>query len=175
MRPFIRIDKLHPDGSPRAAWQGYRIADADGAVRTWTPARTPRVHVNGRWTPDSPFVTAWVPGDPFVVACFEDTDEIALYIDIVREVIVTPTRIAYVDLYVDVILNNGVTTSKDEELLTRLDGDEAQRVLTTRDRLLRAVRAGDAPFQANHARWHVPEADRALPPGVEQTLEGAER
>jgi hypothetical protein len=170
MRPFIRLDKLHPDGSPRASWQGYRIADADGAVRVWTPARTPRIHVNGRWTPDSPFVTAWVPGEPFVVACFEDADGIALYIDIVREVIITPTRIAYVDLYVDVILKNGVVVSKDEELLTRLDDEEARLVLRTRDLLLGAVRAGDAPFQVDHARWRVPNEDRALPPGVELEL-----
>lgn len=170
MYPLIRIDKLHPDGSPRASWQGYRIADADGAVRVWTPARTPRIHVNGRWTPDSPFVMAWGPGQPFVVACFEDADGIALYIDIVREVIVTPVRIAYVDLYVDVILKNGVVLSKDEELLTRLDEREAQGVLATRDLLLRAVRAGEPPFQVKHPRWHVPGRDRELPPGVELEL-----
>ncbi len=170
MRPFIRVDKLHPNGSPRASWQGYRIADTDGAVRVWTPARTPRIHVNGRWTPDAPFVMTWVPGEPFVVACFEDADGIALYIDIVREVIITPVRIAYVDLYVDVILKNGVVVSKDEELLTRLDAGEAHGVLRTRDHLLRAVRAGDGPFQMNHPRWQVPDEDRALPPGVELEL-----
>ena len=67
-----------------------------------------------------------------MVACFEDADGIALYIDIVREVIITPVRIAYVDLYVDVILKNGVVLSKDEELLTRLDEREAQQACSRR-------------------------------------------
>jgi len=37
MYPKIRVDKLHADGSPRAAWEGYRIDDHDGAIRFWTP------------------------------------------------------------------------------------------------------------------------------------------
>jgi hypothetical protein len=170
MYPKIRVDKLHPDGSPRAAWEGYRIEDRDGAVRVWTPARTPRIHVNGRWTPDSPFVTAWVPGDPYVVACFEDADGIALYIDIVRECHVTPTRFAYLDLYVDVILKSGRLVSKDEELLPKLAKDEARSVLATRDRLLASVRAGEPPFRTRDPRWQVSEAARALVPGVELQL-----
>jgi hypothetical protein len=170
MYPKIRVDKLHPDGSPRASWEGYRIEDHEGAVRVWTPARTPRIHVNGRWTPDSPFVTAWVPGEPFVVACYEDQDGIALYLDIVREVFITPTRFAYVDLYVDVILKNGTVISKDEELLARLAKDEARSVLATRDRLLRAVAAGAPPFRVSHPRWQVPDEARVLPPGVELEL-----
>ena len=170
MYPRIRVDKLHPDGSPRASWEGYRIEDRDGAMRIWTPARTPRVHVSGRWTPDSPFVTAWVAGEPFVVACYEDADGIALYIDIVRECRVTPARFAYVDLYVDVILKNGRIVSKDEEHLAKLSPDEARMVTATRDRLLQAARAGERPFRINDARWNVSDEARALAPGVELEL-----
>jgi hypothetical protein len=170
MYPKIRVDKLHPDGSPRAAWEGFRIEDREGAMRVWTPARTPRIHVNGRWTPDSAFVTAWVPGEPYVVACFEDPDGIALYIDIVRECHVTRARFAYVDLYVDVILKNGQVMSKDEDLLPRLAEHEARSVLATLDRLLASVRAGDRPFRPGDPLWQVGPAVRALKPGVELEL-----
>ena len=166
MYPKIRVDKLHPDGSPRAAWEGYRIEDADGAVRVWTPARTPRVHVNGRWTPESPLITAWVPGEPFVVARYEDADGIAFYIDIVRECRVTPGQFAYVDLYVDVVRWHGGVTSKDEELLENLAPDEARAVLAIRDRLLSAVHAEEPPFRFDDPRWAVTPEARARAPGV---------
>ena len=127
MYPLIRVDKLHPDGSPRAAWMGYRIEDQEGAVRIWTPGATTRIHINGRWSPDSPVLTAWKPGERFVCAVWEE-DTLEMYIDIVREVVVTPTRFAYVDLYVDVMHREGRTWSKDEELATKLDPNEAHEV-----------------------------------------------
>jgi len=165
MRPFIRVDKLHPDGSPRASWQAYRIDDADGALRLWTPPRTPRIHVNGQWTPESGFVTAWRPGERFVVACHSEPRDFALYIDIVRAVNVSPTRFAYVDLYVDVMLERGRASSKDEDRVAALDPDEAKAVIAIRDALLYAVRVGDPPFRRDDARWVVPEDVRALPAG----------
>ncbi len=170
MYPLIRVDKLHADGSPRASWEGYRIEDADGAVRIWTPARTPRIHVSGRWTPESPLLSAWVPGDPYVVARYEDAGGLAFYIDIVRECRITPERFAYVDLYVDVIRWPGGITSKDEELLVKLERDEADRVLAIRDQLLAAVRGGEPPFEYGHARWQIPAEIRGLPPGKELAL-----
>jgi len=170
MYPKIRVDKLHADGSPRAAWEGYRINDHDGAIRFWTPGGTPRIHVNGHWAPDSPFITAWRPGEPFVTARWEEADGMELYIDIVREVIVTPARFAFVDLYVDVLFKNGEVRSKDEELVSRLAPQEALSVIATRDALLAAVRTGTAPWLMDDARWHVSEDVRALVPGVELTL-----
>ena len=166
----IRVDKLHPDGSPRASWEAYRIGDHDGARRIWTPAMTTRVHVNGRWTPDSPILTAWKPGERFVGAVWWESDGTELYLDIVREVIVTPTRFAYVDLYVDVMYRDGRTWSKDDELVGRLDPAEAAEVLSLRDELMRAVRAGEAPFRPADPRWHVSDAVRALAPGAELAL-----
>jgi hypothetical protein len=170
MYPKIRVDKLHPDGTRRASWEAYRIDDHDGAKRVWTPARTPRIHVNGRWQPDSPIITAWKPGEPFVAAMWEEAGGFELYIDIVREVIVTPTRFAFVDLYVDVMLNNGAVTTKDEELLERLTPEEARAVTTTCDRLVRAVAAGEPPFRMDDACWRVSDDIRALPAGVWLTL-----
>jgi predicted RNA-binding protein associated with RNAse of E/G family len=93
-----------------------------------------------------------------------------LYIDIVREVIVTPTRFAFVDLYVDVLLKNGEVRSKDEELVSGLAPEEARSVIATRDALLASVRTGTAPWLMDHARWRVSEDVRALVPGVELTL-----
>lgn len=31
--PLVRVEKLHPDGSPRAAWPGYRLPDVNGWAR----------------------------------------------------------------------------------------------------------------------------------------------
>ena len=170
MYPTIRVNKLHADLTPRAAWQAYRIPDADGFVRLWTVPRTPRTHVNGRWVPDSPLVTAWRPGDRFVVNRYEDADVVGLYIDIVRDVHVTPTQFDYIDQYVDVLSYGGRVWSKDEELLHRLSADEGRDVLRIRDELLGAVRMGAAPFDIDHARWRVPADALTLPPGVELAL-----
>ena len=170
MYPKIRVDKLHPDGSPRASWEAYRIEDLDGAIRLFAPAKTHRIHVNGHWVPDSPILTTWKPGEPYVIASWEEADATELYVDIVREVIVSAERFAYVDLYVDVMLHSGKTSSKDEELLANIDAEEAKGVLATRDRLLAAMRAGEAPFRVRDPRWQVPDDARALPPGSELTL-----
>ena len=170
MYPKIRVDKLHPDGSTRASWEAYRVADDDGAIRLFAPPKTHRVHVNGHWTPDTPILTTWKPGEPYVIASWEEADATELYVDIVREVIVTQERFAYVDLYVDVMYRSGLASSKDEALLSNLDAAEAKVVLATRDRLLAAMRAGDEPFQIHHPRWHVPDDARALPPGLELAL-----
>jgi len=170
MYPRIRVDKLHPDGSLRASWESYRVDDHDGAIRVFAPGKTHRVHVNGHWVPDSPILTTWRPGEPYVIASWEETEATELYIDISREVIVTPGRFAYVDLYLDVMHRSGRTWSKDEELLARLDPAEAERVLSIRDDLMRAIDAREAPFYVGHPRWQVPVGARALPPGRELTL-----
>ena len=169
MYPKIRVEKLHPDGSPRAAWQGYRIDDHDGAIRIWTPGKTTRIHVNGRWSPESPILTVWKPGERFVAAVWEE-ESLEMYVDIVREVIVTPTRFAYVDLYVDVMHRQGRTWSKDEELAHQLDPAEEREVLAIRDELMRALNAAEPPFHFGSARWRVPNDVRALPPGAELAL-----
>jgi uncharacterized protein DUF402 len=170
MYPRLRVDKLHPDGSLRASWEAYRMADHDGAVRLWTPVNTIVIHVNGRWVRPVGSVHAWRPGDPFVASYYEDAQGHGLYIDVVREVIVGAGRFAYTDLYVDVMFYRGLVTTKDEELLARLEPDEAERVLKTRDDLVRRVSAGDAPFSLRDPRWHVPDDVRELPPGAELTL-----
>jgi hypothetical protein len=169
MYPKIRVEKRHPDGSPRAVWEAYRIDDAEGATRIWTPVGTVVLHVNGRWVREYPSLGTWRPGDRFVASVWEE-EQLEMYIDIVREVIVTPTSFTYVDLYVDVIHRAGRTWSKDEDLALQLDERERQGVLATRDALIRAVSEGDAPFRFRDPRWHVPDDVRALPPGTELVL-----
>jgi hypothetical protein len=169
MYPLIRVEKLHPDGSTRAAWEAYRIEDQDGAVRVWTPVGAVVIHVNGRWVREFPSLQAWKPGERFVAAVWEE-QSLEMYIDIVREVIVTPNRFAYVDLYVDVMLRDGRTWSKDEDLAEQLDTAERDRVLATRDELLGAVRSGQPPFRFGDPRWRFPDGVRSLPPGAELSL-----
>ncbi len=169
MYPKIRVDKLHPDGSPRASWEAYRIDDHDGAIRLWTPVGTTVIHVNGRWVRKHASLSVWKPGEGFVAAVWEE-DALEMYIDVVREVVVNPARFAYVDLYVDVMHREGRTWSKDEDLAQKLQPAELQRVLRTRDELLRAIRASEPPFRFGDPRWHVPADARALQPGAELTL-----
>lgn len=170
MYPLIRIEKRHPDGSPRAAWHGYRLADHEGAVRVWTPSRTPRIHVNGRWTPDAPLLTAWSPGERFVAHRYEDPDGPTVYVDIVRAVEVTPERFVYVDLYADVIFKFDRAWAKDEDLLVRLAEDEALGVTVVLDGLLAAAGRRAWPFDLRSPRYDVPELARALAAGPEAPL-----
>src|SRR5439155_79611 len=132
MYRLIRAEKRHPDGSPRAVWEAYRLDDQDGAIRIWTPVNTIVIHVNGRWVREFPSLSVWKPGEPFVAAVWEE-DTLEMYIDIVREVIVTPTSFTYVDLYVDVMHRSGRTWSKDEDLAQQLEPSERERVLAVRD------------------------------------------
>ena len=169
MYPLIRVTKQHPDGSPRAVWEAYRIADADGAIRIWTPPGTVVIHVNGRWVREHPSLGTWKPGDRFVASVWEESS-LEMYIDIVREVIVTSASFTYVDLYIDVLHRDGRTWSKDEELAVQLEAAERRTVFALRDELLRAVSAGEAPFRFGHPRWHLPADARALPPGAELAL-----
>lgn len=166
----LRVEKRHADGSPRAAWEAYRIDDAGGAIRLWAPPRTPRIHVNGHWMPDGPILTTWRPQDAFVVAAWEEVDATELYADIVREASITPALFSYVDLYVDVMLRQGRAWSKDEDLLISLSHEEAARVLAIRDGLLQAMSLGTPPFDLSHPRWRVEGEIRALAPGREQEL-----
>lgn len=165
MYPRIRVEKRHPDGSPRAAWEAYRIDDFDGAIRLWAPPRTPRVHVNGHWVPEGPILTRWRPGEAFVISAWEETDATELYVDIVREAAITSTAFSYIDLYVDVMLRTGKVWSKDEELLSNLRPEEAARVLAIRDGLLIAMTSGSPPFNLGDPLWRVDPRIRELRPG----------
>jgi hypothetical protein len=170
MYPKICVEKRHPDGTPRAVWEAYRLEDVAGAVRLWTPVGAIVTHVNGRWVRPVGSVHAWRAGDPFVISYYEDADGHGLYIDVVREVHVSPERFVSVDLYVDVMFYRGAVTTKDEDLLVRLSREEAERVVMTRDDLVRRVSDGDAPFRLGDPRWHVPDDARTLPPGAELKL-----
>src|SRR2546428_8362754 len=101
MYPLVRIDKLHPDGSPRAAWLGYRLPDIAGWARVWAPPHTPRAHTQwGGWTAAEPLLTALSTAERFVPSLYWDSDGFTFYLDIVRQVRVTEHGFAFVDLYV---------------------------------------------------------------------------
>src|SRR3989442_29657 len=75
MYPLVRIDKLHPDGSPRAAWLGYRLPDIAGWARVWAPPHTPRAHTQwGGWTAAEPLLTALSTAERFVPSLYWDSD-----------------------------------------------------------------------------------------------------
>lgn len=106
----------------------------------------------------------------FVPTLFWDPDGITCYNDIAREVRVTEGGFGFVDSYVDVILHNGEVKIKDEELLERLDPEEASRVREIAYGLADRSRAGDSLFDPNIPLWTVPADARDLPPGPMLTL-----
>jgi Protein of unknown function (DUF402) len=171
MYPLVRIDKLHPDGSPRAAWLGYRLPDVDGWARVWAPPHTPRAHAQwGGWTPAEPLLTALSTAERFVPTLFWDPDGLTFYNDIVREVRVTEHGFAFIDLYVDVVLHNGVVKIKDEELLERLGGSEATSARERAHLLAARAEQHDPFFDPTIPLWTVPSDAQGLRPGPTITL-----
>lgn len=162
--PLVRVDKLHPDGSLRASWYGYRIGDRDGAVRIFRPPGTRLVHVNGLWLNTGWTVSAFHPDWAFVPHRWVDGARDGIYIDVVRSTAVRRDRVEYVDLYLDVMVHADGVRDKDEELLVRLDPGEAQRVRLERDRVRRLIAEEHPALQRDSAFWTLPDDARALPP-----------
>lgn len=163
--PLVRLDKLHPDGSPRASWYGYRIPDRDGAMRVYAPPHTRRIHVGGSWTPRGWGVSAFHPDWRFVPHRWVDGEATGMYIDVVRSTAVHRDRVEYVDLYLDLsIRGDGAVSEKDEDLLGRLSESEAASVRATRDDLRARIARAEVPFSVEPSFWEVPEDARALPP-----------
>lgn len=163
--PIVRVDKLHPDGSPRASWYGYRLPDRDGAVRVYAPPLTRRIHVAGLWTPPGWLVSAFHPDWRFVPHRWVDGEATGTYIDIVRSTAVHRDHVEYVDLYLDVSIRaDGTVFEKDEELLSRLSDREAAAVRATRDDLRGRIAGAEGPFSADGSFWELPDDARALTP-----------
>ena len=163
--PLVRIDKLHPDGSPRASLYGYRLPDSRGVARVIVPPGTRRIHVNGLWLHEDTQVFAFDPRRRYVVTCWwSDPADRGLYIDIAREVRIGTTTLQYVDLYLDVIVKEGAVREKDEELLERLEATEAQRARATRDEVRRGIERRDHLLDPASEIWSVPADALALPP-----------
>lgn len=161
--PLVRVDKLHPDGSPRASWYGYRLPDIDGAVRVYRPPLTRTIHVLGLWTPEKGGVSAFHRDWRFAV--HQHTKEGShLYIDVVRGVEIRRDSIAYTDLYLDVMSNPDGVREKDEELLQRLEPKEAEAARAVRDEIHRLMADGFPALQREGPFWQVPEDALALRP-----------
>lgn len=162
--PTVRVDKLHPDGSPRASWYGYRLPDRDGAALVFRPGGARKIHVHGLWTPVESEVSAFHPDWGFAVHRYAKDNTAHLYIDIVRSVDIRPDRVVYVDLYLDVMVGPDGVREKDEELLVRLEDDEAARVRRTRDEIRRLIDAGFPALRRDDPFWEVPAEAQRLPP-----------
>jgi hypothetical protein len=162
--PLVRIDKLHPDGSPRASWYGYRLPDSEGAARVYRPGRTRTIHVLGIWTPTEPGVSAFHPDWGFAVHRHEKDGSAHLYIDVVRSVEVRRRSIAYTDLFLDVLVGPEGVREKDEELLERLEPDEAEYVRRKRDEVRRRIADGFAALRSDGTFWDVPAGAKLLLP-----------
>ncbi len=162
--PLVRIDKLHPDGSPRASWYGYRLQDRDGAVRVYRPACTRTIHVLGIWTPTQPGVSAFHPDWRFASHRHTRDGESQLYVDVIRSVHIGRDTITFVDLYLDIMVAPDGVREKDEELLAQLAGDEAARTRLARDEIRRLIDTGFPALQRDGAFWEVPADVLALPP-----------
>ena len=163
--PLVRVDKLHPDGSPRASLYGYRLPDHLGVARVIVPPGTRRIHVNGLWRHEDTQVFAFDPRRRYVVTCWwSDPADRGLYIDIAREMRIGTATLQYVDLYLDVIVTAGSVREKDEELLGRLDPAEARQARATRDEVRLGIERRDPLLDPASEAWSVPADALALPP-----------
>lgn len=161
--PLVRVDKLHPDGSPRASWYGYRIPDRGGAVRVYAPPRTRRIHAAGIWTPPGWMVSAFHADWGFVPHHWVDGASRGTYIDIVRSATVYADRVEYIDLYLDLSIRDGAVFEKDEELLERVSEAEATAARASRDAVRERIAREQAPFASDASFWDVPDDAKALP------------
>jgi len=69
-----------------------------------------------------------------------------------------------------VTLHTGGVKIKDEDLLERLDPDEAETVRGIAQQLSGRAHAGDSFFDPTTPLWSVPDDARLLPPGPEIEL-----
>lgn len=164
MYPAVRVDKRHPDGTPRASWSGYRLADAASIARVYAPAGTRRVHVGGTWDMPHPMVTAFDLQLFFVASRYAAPEGPRIYVDIARGIRIAGDVLGYVDLYLDVMLDeHGVVTEKDEELLERLSERDRWLARAARDEVRSRIASGDRLLDPYSPFWTAPPDALRLP------------
>jgi hypothetical protein len=164
MYPVIRLEKLHPDGSPRRIGRGYLLDEVEGITRVYTPVGTRFWHVNGVWTTETAWISAFRGGWQFVVHRSFPPGHDGFYVDVAREVRIADGVAAFIDLYVDVLAHRGRIWEKDHEKLSALSAEEAATTLAIATDVRGKLARGEHVFHAGHRVWDRPVGAAALPP-----------
>ncbi|MGH2450529.1 MAG: DUF402 domain-containing protein [Candidatus Limnocylindria bacterium] len=173
MYPPVRVDKRHPDGTARASWYGYRLPDVASIARVYAPAGTRRLHVAGLWDVPNPVVTAFDLQLFFVPSRYATSEGPRIYIDIARDLRIDGDVLKYLDLYLDVMVDeHGTVSEKDEELLERLPDRDRWLARAARDEVRSRIGSGDRLLDPFSAFWSVPDDALALPPRMIEALPG---
>ena len=165
---LIRIDKRIPDGSMWQARRAYRLATVDGWTPVYGPTGTRWSNPLGGWTTEHEGVSLFHPHRPFTISCHGPDAAKRFYIDIAHRVHIEPERIAFVDLFLDVMIDaEGNVTEKDEHQLAVLPRDLQTFARTSRDTVRGLIADHDPLFDARSPYYVVPEDARVLAPAEE--------
>ena len=105
------------------------------------------------------------PDRPFTISCHGPADAKSFYVDIAHRVRIEDERIAFVDLFLDVLIAPERDVSeKDEHQLVVLPDALQAFARRARDDVRALIAAGDPLFDPRSAYFEVPPDARALPP-----------
>ena len=165
---LIRVDKRIPDGSIWQARRGYRLAAVDGWTPVYAPTGTRWSNPLGGWTTQHEGISLFEPHRAFTVSCHGPVDAKRFYIDIAHLVWVGSTRIEFVDLFLDVMIDHaGGVSEKDEHQLAVLPREMRSFARSSRDEVRRLIADHDPLFDPRSAYYTLPEEAKALPPATD--------
>lgn len=163
--------KVQPDGVVRWSWNAYRIPDHEGFARVFMPARTPRRHAGGIWDQGGPSVAAIDHARPYVVHWWRTDGRTGFYVDTARSIDIAVDAITYVDLFLDLRLQDGVWQVLDEDELVMASAADAARARRSHAEVERLIASGDPLFDLAADIWRIPVDAETLPPRDAPPLE----
>lgn len=168
MLPLIRIDKRLPDGSIWQARRSYRLPARDGWTPVFGPTGTRWSNRLGGWTTQHEGISLFHPDRAFTISCHGPDGAKRFYVDIADRVRVERELIAFVDLFLDVMIDPaGQVSEKDEHQLAVLPRELQEFARASRDAVRRLIADRDPLFDRDSPHYVVPEDARALPPPTE--------
>jgi len=164
MYPLVRLRKLRPDGTAYINWYCYRLPNKAGFVRLFVPARTPRLHVTGSWTPDGVAIVAIDPARSYVVHWWQAEPRAGFYVDAARSIEIRSGLVSYVDLYLDLAYEGDDWRLLDEEELSVLSEEDARLARSAIGDVRQLIASGSPVFDANDDMWAIPDDAWSLEP-----------
>jgi hypothetical protein len=167
MYPLIRIDKRIPDGSIWQTRWGYVLPPVAGWTRVYQPTGTRWSNPLGGWTAKTPGISIFSPDRPFTIACHGPDEEKRFYIDVAHRVRVAGDVLEFVDLFLDVMIDEtGAVSEKDEHQLIFLASEERRFARAARDEVRQLIAADDPLFDPRGPYYAVPEDAKTMPPST---------
>lgn len=161
--PAFRLVKHRLYRESFQSWDAYLLPSRPNTFCLYSPAGT-HVFDSSGWS-EAPYSwqTLVLPGESFVPHLWRRPDGYGFYIDVARQLVIQPGLALWEDLYLDVLITDGMVSEKDEDMLATLPPQEARHARKVRDEILRRVSAGDEVFDPSSEFWRFPR-------GLEQPL-----